>query len=67
MLFCCMTDIEGNARSKRVLVVPTNTVIDTSSGCNPSNGIPSAIETAVLIKKGTCKLNHRIPKTVHVN
>ncbi|XP_052719398.1 uncharacterized protein LOC128191368 [Crassostrea angulata] len=45
-------DIEGNARSKRVLVVPTNTVIDTSSGCNPSNGIPSAIETVVLIKKG---------------
>lgn len=62
-----MTDIESNAQSKRVLILPTNTVADTSSGCNPSNGIPSAIETVVLIKKGTCKLNHQLPKTVHVN
>lgn len=62
MLFCCMTDITVNAQSKRVHLVLTNTVIDTSSGCNPSNGIPSAIETVVLIKKGTCKLNHQIPK-----
>lgn len=55
-----MTDIEANAQDKRVLVVPTNTVIDTSSGCSPSNGIPSAIETVVLIKKGTSKINHQI-------
>lgn len=40
--------------------MPNTTVVDTSSGCNPSNGIPSAIETVVLIKKGTSKINHKI-------
>nr|XP_034301355.1 uncharacterized protein LOC105324560 isoform X1 [Crassostrea gigas] len=43
---------ESNAQDKRVLVLPNTTVVDTSSGCNPSIGIPSAIETVVLIKKG---------------
>lgn len=45
-------NIENNAQSKRVLVLGTSTVADTSSGCNPSNGFPSAIETVVLVKKG---------------
>lgn len=53
MLFCRMTDIQANAQDKRALVMPTHAVVDTSSGCNPSSGIPSAIETVVLIKKGT--------------
>lgn len=47
------TDVQINAQGKRVLVLPNITVADASSGCNPSNGIPSAIETVVLIKKGT--------------
>ncbi|XP_052674699.1 uncharacterized protein LOC128156563 [Crassostrea angulata] len=45
-------NIESNAQNKRVFVLPNTTVVDTSSGCNPSNGLPFAIETAVLIKKG---------------
>lgn len=45
-------NIESNAQSKRVLVLPNSTVADTSSGCSPSSGIPSAIETVVLVKKG---------------
>lgn len=61
MLFCRITDIQANAQDKRVLVVPANTVVDTSSGCNPSSGIPSAIETVVLIKKGTSKISHKNP------
>lgn len=59
MLFCRMTDIQANAQDKRALVMPTHAVVDTSSGCNPSSGIPSAIETVVLIKKGTSKINHK--------
>uniref|UniRef100_A0A8W8LEP0 DUF7042 domain-containing protein n=1 Tax=Magallana gigas TaxID=29159 RepID=A0A8W8LEP0_MAGGI len=43
-------DIEINAQSKRVFVLLNTT--DTSSGCSPRNGIPSAIETVVLVKKG---------------
>lgn len=45
-------NIESNAQSKRVLVLGTNIAADSSSGCNPSNGTPSAIETVVLVKKG---------------
>ncbi|XP_052675031.1 uncharacterized protein LOC128156782 [Crassostrea angulata] len=45
-------NIEINAQGKRVLVLPNNTVVNTSSGCNPSNGIPSTVETVVLVKKG---------------
>lgn len=44
-------NIESNAQSKRVLVLPNTTVTDTSSGCTPVNGLPSAIETVVLVKK----------------
>lgn len=33
-------------------MLPSTTVADTSSGCNPSDGLPSAIETVVLVKKG---------------
>uniref|UniRef100_A0A8W8L8W6 Uncharacterized protein n=1 Tax=Magallana gigas TaxID=29159 RepID=A0A8W8L8W6_MAGGI len=43
--------IDSSAQNKRVLILATYTVADTSSGCNPSNGIPSAIETVVLVKK----------------
>uniref|UniRef100_K1P6M4 Uncharacterized protein n=1 Tax=Magallana gigas TaxID=29159 RepID=K1P6M4_MAGGI len=32
--------------------MPTNTVADIRSACNQSNGLPSAVETIVLVKKG---------------
>lgn len=43
---------ETNAENKRVLVLPNTTTVDIRVGCNPSNGLPSAIETVVLVKKG---------------
>lgn len=55
-----LTDNEVNAQGKRVLVMPNTTVVDTSLGCNPSNGIPSTIETVVLIQKGKHKINQKI-------
>lgn len=50
------TDVEINAQGKRLYALPTYNAVDASSGCNPSSGIPSAIETIVLVKKGTSKL-----------
>lgn len=35
--------------------MPTNTVADIRSACNQSNGLPSAVETIVLVKKGNHK------------
>lgn len=51
------TDVQILGQGKRFYALSTNNAADTSSGCNPSNGIPSAIETIVLIKKGTDKIN----------
>lgn len=51
------TDVQILGQGKRFYALSTNNAADTSSGCNPSNGIPTAIETIVLIKKGTDKIN----------
>ncbi|XP_056011731.1 uncharacterized protein LOC125681012 [Ostrea edulis] len=45
-------NIEDNAGSKRVLLLPTTDTVNIINGCDPSLGLPSAIETVVLIKKG---------------
>ena len=47
-------DNESNAQGARVLVQPNTTSVDISSGCNPTNGLPTAVETIVLVKKGVC-------------
>lgn len=53
------TDVQILGQGKRFYALSTNNAADTSSGCNPSNGIPSTIETIVLIKKGTDKINQQ--------
>lgn len=50
------TDVQILGQGKRFYALSTNNAADTSSGCNSSNGIPSAI---VLIKKGTDKINQQ--------
>eukprot|EP00105_Crassostrea_gigas_P007659 XP_011421976.2 PREDICTED: uncharacterized protein LOC105324561 [Crassostrea gigas] len=50
--YLILANIESNAGNKRVLIMPTNTVADIRSACNQSNGLPSAVETIVLVKKG---------------
>ena len=45
-------DSETNAQGDRVLVQPNTTSVDISSGCNPTNGLPTAGETIVMVKKG---------------
>lgn len=49
------TDIKSEAGNKRVLIMPTHIVADIRSACNTSNGVPSADETNVLVKKGEHK------------
>ncbi|XP_078324131.1 uncharacterized protein LOC111125499 isoform X3 [Crassostrea virginica] len=41
-----------NAQNRRILVLPDSDSVDISSGCNPTNGLPTAVETIVLVKKG---------------
>ncbi|XP_078324139.1 uncharacterized protein LOC144622557 [Crassostrea virginica] len=43
---------ETNAQNDRILVQQDSTSVDISSGCNPTNGLPTAVETIVLVKKG---------------
>ncbi|XP_078324120.1 uncharacterized protein LOC111125508 [Crassostrea virginica] len=43
---------ESNAQGDRVLVQQDTASVDISSGCNPTNGLPTAVETIVLVKKG---------------
>ena len=45
-------DNETNAQGDRVLVQLNTTSVDISSGCHPTNGLPTAVETIVLVKKG---------------
>ena len=45
-------DNESNAQGDRVLVQQDTASVDISSGCNPTNGLPTAVETIVLVKKG---------------
>ncbi|XP_048775580.1 uncharacterized protein LOC125680182 [Ostrea edulis] len=41
-----------NVNNKRVLVRLVSDTVNITNGCSPSLGLPSAIETVVLIKKG---------------
>ena len=45
-------DEEANAQGDRVLVQQDTASVDISSGCNPTNGLPTTLETIVLVKKG---------------
>ena len=45
-------DNETNAQNDRILVQQDSDSVDISSGCNPTNGLPTAVETIVLVKKG---------------
>ncbi|XP_061164078.1 uncharacterized protein LOC133173153 [Saccostrea echinata] len=42
---------ESNAGDARVLVQTTTDVVNVSYACNPSQGLPTAVETVVMIKK----------------
>ena len=49
-----ISDKEANVQNHRVLVQLVADSVDISNGCNPTNGLPTAVETIVLVKKGTC-------------
>ena len=42
------------------------TSVDISSGCNPTNGLPTTVETIVLIKKGMYVLKKHDKLTRHI-
>ena len=48
----CVTDKDATLGGDRMFVRLDLTSVDISSGCNPTNGLPTAVETIVLIKKG---------------
>ena len=50
--FYVITDTESNAQNERILVQPDSYTVDISTGCTPTNGLPTAVETIVLVKKG---------------
>ena len=50
--FYVITDMESNAQNQRILVQPDTDTFNISSGCTPTNGLPTAVETIVLVKKG---------------
>ena len=50
--FHVISDHVPNAQNRRILVLPDSDSVDISSGCNPTNGLPTAVETIVLVKKG---------------
>ena len=47
--FYVISDKEWN---QRILVQPDTDTLNISSGCTPTNGLPTAVETIVLVKKG---------------
>ena len=60
-LWCCLylfstfyviSDKELNAQNHRISVKAESDSVDISSGCSPTNGLPTAVETIVLVKKG---------------
>ena len=50
--FYVITDTESNAQNQRILVQPDTDTVNISSGCTLTNGLPTAVETIVLVKKG---------------
>ena len=50
--FYVISDKELNAQNNRILVKAESDNVDISSGCSPTNGLPTAVETIVLVKKG---------------
>ena len=45
-------DKDSIAQNQRILVKAESDNVDISSGCTPTNGLPTAVETIVLVKKG---------------
>ena len=45
-------DEEANAQGDRIIVQADSTSVNISSACNPTNGLPTEVETIVLVKKG---------------
>ena len=50
--FYVISDKELNAQNHRISVKAESDNVDISSGCSPTNGLPTAVETIVLVKKG---------------
>ena len=50
--FYVISDKELNAQNHRISVKAESDSVDISSGCSPTNGLPTAVETIVLVKKG---------------
>ena len=48
-MFTDKISVLGN---NRVLVTGDSTSVNISRGCSPTNGLPTAVETIVLVKKG---------------
>ena len=46
------TDKISDLGNNRILVTWDYTSVDISIGCSPTNGLPTAVETIVLVKKG---------------
>ena len=47
-----ISDKERYNQNYRILVKAESDSVDISSGCTPSNGLPTTVETIVLVKKG---------------
>ena len=47
-----ISDKERYNQNYRILVKAESDSVDISTGCTPSNGLPTAVETIVLVKKG---------------
>ena len=50
--FYVISDKELNAQNHRISVKAESDNVDISSGCTPTNGLPTTVETIVLVKKG---------------
>ena len=46
------TDKISDLGNNRILVTWHSTSVNITSGCTPTNGLPTAVETIVLVKKG---------------
>ena len=47
-----ISDKEWIEQNYRILVKAESDSVNISSGCTPTNGLPTAVETIVLVKKG---------------